>query len=357
VFLAFALYKLECARPPTRLLPFQVSQAQLDAAAAAADEDEEKPAAAGGQQQQQQLAPGRIVTPAQHKALRRKAEVEAVLGQLQAAVAPLERCYKQAAEAAAAAAAAGGEEGPYAGMATGAWWALQAAVVLRSVAASYVQGVLANVPGAPAYPQLQACLEAAEAGRMALLQRHLYQSLAGGSPAQLLARPLQQQEAVASLLLMADWASLNVMHPLLRAEDILPLVADTYATLGGQPMISGEFQGREEVAPFDKKLGLKAGGRPTDAARVTLGRVAGQEVEVARCGATLLAVAQPGGWACGACGQQYLHPPCRQLDGSACPPYCLYCGVRLAAGGRGPAQLAVPAAVVPPPALDPQEVS
>jgi hypothetical protein len=122
-------------------------------------------------------------------------------------------------------------------------------------------------------------------------------------------------------------------------------------------MINGEFQGREEAPGFDERLGLKAGARPTDAARATRGRVGGQEVEVARCGATLLAVVQPGGWACGVCGQQYLRPPCRQLDGAPCPPYCLYCGVRLAAGGRGPAQLAVPAVVVPPPPLDPQEVS
>lgn len=338
----------------------QVSQEQLDAAAAAngtaiaqQEEDaEERPAARASGSGAPALAPGRIIMPAQLKALRRKAEVEEVLRQLQAAVAPLEQRFT----AALAAAGKAGEGGPYAGMPADSWWALQAATVLRAVVAAYVRGVLANVPDAPKYEQLEAAEHGVEVNRMALVQRHIWQSLSGGSPGYLLAQPPAAEEASTTLLLMSDWVSVNVRHPELRADEILPLVAETYVKLGGMPVVNTEPPGRDKVPAFDEPVGLVSGAQPMEAVRVAKGKLGGQQVEVALCGATLRVCGVAGNWGCTVCGQQYRSPPSRQYDGRKSVPYCLYCGVRLAPAS-GPMQVVVPAVVVPPPPLDPLEVS
>jgi hypothetical protein len=178
------------------------------------------------------------------------------------------------------------------------------ASALRGAAGSAAPGLgsaAAVAAAVLALPGLQgAASSALLRNEMELLQLHVARCLARPPPG---AGAGTGAEARLQRLLMADWVSLNVRHPLLRADALLSLAAGEYAAQG-VPAPLGCPPSREVVklhaGPGGAVEAAVLGG-PLESARSTVCLVGGAQLELPRCSATLRVCTSTDAWHCSVC--------------------------------------------------------
>lgn len=175
-----------------------------------------------------------------------------------------------------------------------------------------------------------------------------------------------------SRLLLADWVVLQAQWLGPGAQQLLAAAAQVYHQAGAVPA-EGEQAPAREANPFGGSLPqLRMVGGPLVSAKVAVvPMVAGGEgsrgdtgagvedaggtsIVLPRCAASGLVCPVDGNtWWCGVCARRYSAPPVRGRHGLVGVARCLFCGVRLAAGSRGPMVMA-PAALPGPPIIQQQ---